>query len=234
MTDRYPCVVALLSLAIALPAFAQTSSPVSQGWAGSADCKIAIQAPGYSHRETHVWTITGAGTKRANMEIYPATWTVTGDGALQRVSGPTTVNAQWKGSGTLHTVEIGFTLHLDRITVQRWTGHGPARSAFTGTETTTINGTSRSRAVALDVQQWTFPASATGTTGTRITGSATLPFDGARGPMAPGGVGAKGTATCTWDFARGASSPSAAPSSAATPPASGVSVSEGAPGAPAR
>jgi hypothetical protein len=206
MPNGYPFVVALLSLVIGVPPLAQTSSPVSQGWAGSAECKIAIQAPGYSHRETHVWTITGAGTKRANMEIYPTTWTVTGDGALQRVSGPTTVTAQWNGSGTVPTLETGFTLHLDRITVQRWTGHGPARSAFRGTETTTINGTSRSRVVALDVQQWAFPASRTGLTSTRITGSSTLPFDGARGPMAPGGVGAKGTATCTWDFARGGSS----------------------------
>jgi hypothetical protein len=136
------------------------------------------------------------------MEIYPTTWTVSGDGVLQRVSGPTTKTAQWKGDGTLSTVEIGFTRHLDRITVQRWTGHGPARGAFTGAETTTVNGASRSRPVALDVQQWTFPASQTGLAGTRITGSSTVPFDGARGPMAPGGVGAKGTATCTWDFTR--------------------------------
>jgi hypothetical protein len=200
MTNRYPLVVALLTIGVR--ALAQTPSPVSPGWAGSAECKIAIQAPGYSHRETHVWRITGAGKTQANMEIYPTTWTVSGDGALQRVSGPTTKTAQWRGDGALTTVEIGFTRHLDRITVQRWTGHGPARGAFTGAETTTVNGASQSRPVALDVQQWTFPASQTGLTSTRITGSSTVPFDGARGPMAPGGVGAKGTATCTWDFTR--------------------------------
>jgi hypothetical protein len=202
MTNRYPFVGVLLSLVIGVPALAQTPPPVPQGWAGSAECKIAIQAPGYSHQETHVWTITGAGKTQANMEIYPATWTVTGEGSLQRVSGPTRVNAQWKGNGTLQNVEIGFTRHLDRITVQRWTGHGPARSAFTGTETTTVNAASRSRPVALDVQQWTFPASATGLTSPRITGGHTLPFDGRRGPMAPGGVGAMGTAVCRWDFAK--------------------------------
>ena len=219
MRNGRPLVVALLLFALGLSALAQTPSPVSPGWAGSAECKIAIQAPGYSHSETHVWTITAAGKTQANMEIYPATWTVSGDGSLQRVSGPTRVTAQWTGNGMLQNVEIGFTRHLDRITVQRWTGHGPARSAFTGTETTTVNGASRSRPVALDVQQWTFPASQTALTSTRITGSSTLPFDGARGPMAPGGVGAKGTATCRWDFARGGASPSAvAPSGVATPP----------------
>jgi hypothetical protein len=209
MTNRDTCLVSLLLLGLAAPALAQTASAPAQAWAGSAECKIAIQAPGYTHREAHVWTITGAGTTRANMEIYPATWSVTGDGVLQRVSGPTTVNAQWAGGGTLDKVEIGFTQHLDRITVQRWTGHGPARSAYKGTETTTVNAASRSRVLALDVQQWAFPASATGTTSTRINGSSTVPFDGARGPMAPGGVGAMGTAACTWDFARGGSPPPA-------------------------
>jgi hypothetical protein len=231
MTNRDLLVVALLPLALGgpasrnasasfLPAVAQTPSPVSSGWAGSAECRIEIQAPGYSHRETHVWTITGAGKAQGNMEIYPTTWTVSGGGTLQRVSGPTRVTALWNGNGTLQNVEIGLTRHLDRITIQRWTGHGPARSAFTGTETTTVNGASRSRPVALDVQQWTFPASHTGLTSTRITGSTTVPFDGARGPMAPGGVGATGAATCTWDFERGGSSPSAPPSAVAKTPRS--------------
>jgi hypothetical protein len=159
-----------------------------------------------------LWTITGTGTKQSNMEIYPATWTVKGDGTLQRVNGPTTVSAQWKGNGTLQTVTIGFTLHLDRITAQRWTGHGPARSAFTGMQTRTTNGAQRAEPVILDVQQWAFPVGETATTSTRITGSSTLPFDGARGPLAPGGVGATGMASCRWDYARGGS-PSSPPGS---------------------
>jgi hypothetical protein len=207
MTNRYPLAVALLSLVVSVRALAQT--PISQAWAGSAECNIAIQAPGYSHAETHVWTITGAGKTQGNMEIHPTTWTVTGNGSVRRVSGPTTLTAQWNGSGTLQNVEIGFTRHLDRITVQRWTGHGPARSAFTGTETTTVNAASRSRPISFDVQQWTFPGSATGLTSTRITGSSTVPFDGARGPLAPGGRVAKGTAICRWNFARGGVSPTA-------------------------
>jgi hypothetical protein len=204
----------LLSLVIAAPVFGQAPPPVAPSWTGWAQCQITIQAPGYSHRETHLWTMTGAGTTNANMEIYPASWTVTGDGSLQRVNGPTTVSAQWSVNGTLQTVTIGTTRHLDRMTVQRWTNHGPARSGLTGTEISTTNSVPRSRAVVLDVQQWAFPAIETGTASARATGSSSLPFDGLRGPMNPPS-GASGVAACSWDFARGGVSPSAPPPSGA-------------------
>jgi hypothetical protein len=218
----------LLSLVIAAPIIAQAPQPVAQGWTGWAQCQITIQGPGYSHGETHVWKVAGEPTRQGNMEISPMTWTVTGNGSLQRVSGPTTVSAQWTVNGTLQNVTSGATLHLDRITIHRWTNHGPARSALTGTEVTTTNGAARSRVVVLDVQQWAFPGVETGTTGTRATGSNTVPFDGLRGPMNPPS-GAIGTAACTWDFARGGVSPSAPPSATttSTTPSSGAPVSGG-------
>jgi hypothetical protein len=209
MTNRL-FLIPLLSLVIANSVTAQAAQPAAQGWTGWAQCKLTIQAPGYEHSETHLWKVAGGPTKQGNMEISPMTWTVVGNGSLQRASGPTTTTAQWTVSGTLPNVTIGATNHLDRITLQRWTNHGPARSALTGTEVTTINGVPRSRAVILDVQQWAFPFSETGTTSTRAAGSNTLPFDGLRGPMNPPS-GATGTAACTWDFARGTTSPSAAP-----------------------
>lgn len=210
MSYRPTFLLALAWIFSAPAVFAQT--PVAQGWAGWAQWQITIQAPGYNHSETHQWTITGGGTKNANMEIYPTSWTVTGSGSLERVSGPTRVSAQWRVNGMLPNVTIGTTLHLDRITIQRWTNHGPARSGLIGTETRTVNGMGRSSPVVLDVQQWAFPATATGTASTRATGSNTVRFDGARGPLAP--PGAMGSAACTWDFASGASKPAAPPSPA--------------------
>ena len=38
---------------------------ITPSWAGWAQCQITIQAPGYSHRETHLWTITGPGATNA-------------------------------------------------------------------------------------------------------------------------------------------------------------------------
>jgi len=211
MSYRAAFLFVLLSISRSPAAFAQT--PVAQGWTGWAHCQITIQGPGYAHSETHLWTIAGAGTKNANMEIYPTSWTVSGSGSLDRVSGPTRKSAQWRVNGMLPNVTIGTTLHADRITIQRWTNHGPARSALTGTETTTVNGVGRSSNIILDVQQWAFPATATGTTSTRATGSNTVRFDGLRGPLAP--PGSMGVAECNWDYARGAERPAAPPSSRA-------------------
>jgi hypothetical protein len=209
MANRSCLPFALLLLVTTTAAFAQTPPPIAQPWAGWAHCQLTIQGRGYSHSETHLWTITGAGRQSANMEIYPTTWTVNGAGSLARDEGRTRVSAQWSGKGTLTNVEIGFTRHLDRITFQRWTGHGPAREAFKGVETRTTNGSGVSRKISLDVQQWTFPAGQTTLTSTRIMGSNTAPFDGARGPMGP--TATRGTAVCSWDFARGGVSPSPPP-----------------------
>jgi hypothetical protein len=198
----------VLLFAAVVPAFAQTV-PASQGWSGWAQCQITIESPGYSHSETHAWKVSGGPKAQANMEISPMAWTVVGSGSLQRTSGPTTVTAQWTVNGGLPNITLGATRHLDRITIQRWTNHGPARGALTGSELRTVNGAGKPRPVVLDVQQWAFPAVSTGLTSTRATGSATVPFDGARGPLAP--AGSKGTAACTWDFARGTSTPSAPP-----------------------
>lgn len=187
MANRHGLPFVLLSLTAVMAASAQTPPPAVQTWTGWAQCQIAIEAPGYSHGETHRWEITGAGKRQSNVEIYPAAWTVTGAGSLQR-RGRTLVPERWSGTATLTNVEIGFTRHLDRITFQRWSGAGPARGAFTGSETRP----------SMDVQQWAFPAGQDALTSTRITGSTTSNFNGAIGPLAP--ADAKGTATCTWDF----------------------------------
>ncbi len=208
MSYRPALLLALLSTLSAPAVLAQ--APVAQGWAGWAQCRLTIQGPGYNHAERHLWTITGAGTSNANMEIYPTSWTVTGSGSLDRVSGPTRKQAQWRINGTLPNVTIGFTRHADRIAIQRWTNHGPARNALTGTETTTVNGVGTSRPMLLDVQQWAFPATATRTpTSTRATGSNTARFDGLRGPLAP--PGSMGVAECKWDFAKSPDEPAPLP-----------------------
>lgn len=209
MLNRSCLPFALLSLVTATAAFAQTPPPIAQPWSGWAHCRLTVQTRGYSHIETHLWTITGAGRQSANVEIYPTTWTVSGDGRLDRSEGRTRVTAQWSGTGTLVNVEIGFTRHLDRITFQRWTGHGPAREAFKGAETRTTNGVGVSRKIAFDVQQWTFPAGQTTLTSTRAAGSNTVTFNGASRPLGPAGT--TGTAVCSWDFARGGESPSSPP-----------------------
>jgi hypothetical protein len=208
--SRTVSLLALFVLAAVRHAFPQAPPPAMQAWSGWAQCQITIRAPGYEHNETHVWKVAGGPTKNGNMEISPMTWTVTGSGSLRWVSGPTATTANWTVNGMLGTLTVGSTLHLDRITIQRWTNHGPARGALTGTEVTTTNGVPRSRAVVLDVQQWAFPGVEGATTSARMTGSNSVPFDGLRGPLNPPS-GAMGTAKCEWDFARSGSTASPPP-----------------------
>lgn len=189
-----------LALATASSTLASAQQSPQGGWAGQALCAITIQGPGYSHQETHLWIITGAGKTSANMTIYPTTWSVRGVGSLSRVSGPTRVEAQWSVNGALQDVTIATTLHADRITIQRWTNHGPARGALTGTETTTVNGAGTSRHLDQDVQQWAFPLIETGTRSTLAHGAKGSQFNGALGPLAP--PGSMGIAKCEWDFTR--------------------------------
>lgn len=208
MSYRPALLLAALMAFSAPSVFAQ--APVAQGWAGWAQCALTIQGPGYAHNETHLWRITGAGTANANMEIYPTSWTVTGSGSLDRVSGPTRKTAQWTINGMLPNVTIAMTRHADRIAIQRWTNHGPARGALTGTETTTVNGQGTSTRLLMDVQQWAFPATATRTAAsTRATGSNSTRFDGLRGPLAP--PGSMGVAECRWDFAKSPDEPAPPP-----------------------
>src|SRR5688500_13425664 len=95
MANRCFFLAPLLALSMTDPVTAQTAQPVAQGWTGWAQCQLTIQAPGYSHSETHLWKVAGSPTKQGNMEISPMTWTVVGSGSLQLVSGPTTRTAQW-------------------------------------------------------------------------------------------------------------------------------------------
>jgi len=99
--------LALLLLAAFPHGFAQTPTSAMQAWAGWAQCTITIQGSGYSHREDHVWAVTEArpGTETW---ISPMTWTVTGNGSLQRASEPTTVTAKWTVNGDARESHDGF------------------------------------------------------------------------------------------------------------------------------
>jgi hypothetical protein len=189
-----------LALSIASSTFAFAQQPPQAVWAGQALCAVTIKGPGYSHEEVHLWRITGAGKTTGNMTIYPTTWSVRGAGSLSRVSGPTRVEAQWTVNGALQDVTIGTTLHSDRITIQRWTNHGPARGALTGTKTTTVNGAGTSEQILNDVQQWAFPVIETKTRSTLAHGRESAQVDGSRGPLAP--PGSMGVVKCEWDFTR--------------------------------
>src|SRR5882762_2788321 len=55
-------------------------------WTGQIQCQLNVQNNGYAHQEIQTWTVTGPPTDNSKT-VYPATWSVSGEGGLQRAQG---------------------------------------------------------------------------------------------------------------------------------------------------
>lgn len=80
---------AILCLVVADRASAQTRTGADGPWAGWVQCQITAQFSGaeqtYLNQQTHTWVLTGTSpVSGTDIKIYPATWTVTGQGSRQR------------------------------------------------------------------------------------------------------------------------------------------------------
>ena len=93
--------VAILSSVVAEPGSTQTRTAADGPWAGWAQCQRTAQGQGYANQQTHTWVLTGTTpTAEGAFRLYPATWTVTGQGSRQRVMGDgRTVVEQWTTAG---------------------------------------------------------------------------------------------------------------------------------------
>jgi len=80
----------IFALVVCTPAFPQAN--LSGPWSGKAQWQISVQGPGYSHQETQTWTLNGASsTMQGAKHVFPANWSVTGQGSLQRSQGTQTL-----------------------------------------------------------------------------------------------------------------------------------------------
>src|SRR3954462_6354162 len=70
-------------------------TPSGAFWTGQAQCQLTMQSQGYTHQEIQTWTITGTPPGTAGMQVYPGTWTVTGQGGVQRLQGTQVLAARW-------------------------------------------------------------------------------------------------------------------------------------------
>lgn len=180
------------------------SSAVDRAWTGQAQCKITVQGSGYSHQETHTWTMSGgAPSLQGAIRIFQATWSVTGQGSLQRSQGAQTLNAQWTTTGSLPNATLGMFVRASDGKLVLKSVHAQLRvkGGVTGTQKLTINGVVQNpqAPISLEAFEWSFPGAEVAGSSTRISGSNTTATNGAVGPMQPGG--SQGTAACTWNFA---------------------------------
>src|SRR5688500_2327046 len=85
---------------VALPAAAALAQnpappPALANWTGAIRCELQSQATGYAHQEIQTWTLTGAPTVQGSVTVYPATWSVTGQGRHDRTRYTARRVAQW-------------------------------------------------------------------------------------------------------------------------------------------
>src|SRR6476619_5968498 len=79
-----------------VPAFNQISQDAA--WTGQVQCQLAVQTNDYVHQEVQTWTITGPSTLSGSLPIYPATWSVSGQGRMQRAQGAQVLTGRWNSS----------------------------------------------------------------------------------------------------------------------------------------
>ena len=193
-------VLPLLLIMVSTPSLSQSS--LDHPWSGHTQCKITVQGPGYSHQETHTWNMSGgAPTLQGAIHMFPASWSVSGEGSLQRTQGAQTLKAQWTTNASLPNAPIALFVRASDGKLVIKSGHAQMRvkAGVSGTQQVTISGVPQTPGpISLEAFEWSFPSAEVASTSKTISGSQTVPTNGSVGPMQPGG--SQGTAACTWNF----------------------------------
>jgi len=221
---------------VALPtaaASAQTPAPPPglANWTGAIRCELRSQAAGYAHQEIQTWTLTGAPTVQGSVTVYPATWSVTGQGWHDRSRNTARRVAQWTvgvpGPNAPRLASIGFTLHpvgggfdVGRRNAQLTMGGG-----YAGPDQFINDGVPQppTRLVAT-LYEWQLPRIEAASPRTQLTGTSTAEVKAIVGPLQP--PEAQSTVTCAWALGRGSAPPLPPPTVATvSPPAGGATSS---------
>lgn len=179
--------------------------PTDATWSGGAQCQVDVQGPGYSHRETHTWALSGGQpTRQGAMRIYAGTWSVTGQGSLQRTQGTQTLTAHWTTNASLLSATFAIFARASDgwLIIKPWHAQLRSPGGVTGTQKVTINGVVQSPegVISREAFEWGFPTVDDAGSSTSISGTSTKVTTGSVGPMQPGG--SQGTSACTWQFSR--------------------------------
>jgi len=205
-----PCLVATLCTLAATPGLTQTRTAADGPWAGWAQCRLTVQGQGYANQQTHTWVLTGTTpTLEGGFRVYPATWTVAGQGSRQRtLNDGRTETDQWTTSGGPVPAPLSVWIRESDATIRITSRHAQQRSpaGTTGTSTSHAPGGSppdRTTPIVYDVFEWRFPAiDNVPATSSTVGGSSTLPVAESVQPGQP--PGSSSSAACSWQFVQGA------------------------------
>ena len=191
------------------------STQRSPPWVGSVRCELQVEARGYLHQETHIWSVS-AGSYFLGNSASPA-WVVTGQGWSRRKDGKLTTKSDWtingQGDGNL-SFEPNPSTGVITVRVQPTI---PSQAgALTGT-TQKIDGDTPSeptRLAPLDVQAWVFDPIVLNPNVSDGMAKSLPPREirlNNRGPLQPPEV--KATLNVAWSFApQGSAQPALPPS----------------------
>lgn len=187
-------------------------------WSGWARCEIQTRTTGqtnthYEDSQTQTWTISGPGTIDGGGTRYPATWSVTGTGAMRTSwSGPGSnpngdhMESVWehrisgvaapllvthRASDNKVVLSSAHARLQSPVTVQRWIGNDAGTVISPGSQTSFPE----------PIFELTLPAIDDAATSTRLSGSSSPVVSYPVSPLQPANAGA--TASCTWLFEKG-------------------------------
>jgi hypothetical protein len=195
---------AVLPLVLAGCAGAQ-SNPPDALWSGQVQCVVTLQSAEYTHQETQTWKLTGAPPTPGPMAVYPANWSVTGQGSTLRTVNAQAISAGWKTnvSPANATIAIFVRASDQRLVIKSYHEQLYSAGGIAGTKQVAIAGAAAAQSnLSLPAYEWQFPKIEGEATSTNISGSGTVAVAGTLLPLHS--AASNEVANCTWQFQRGA------------------------------
>lgn len=216
-TERLAVVVVIAAIFLAaVPAFSQSSNVA---WSGQVQCQLNDEDQTFARQETQTWALVGGPpVSPTGIPTYNATWSVTGQGQLQRVQGAQTTNIQWSTNVPPQptTISIFIRASDNRLIVLPRHSQFRVDNATSGVRQIIVNGVAQQPTnLGHAVWEWQFPHIEASPTD-NVTGSIQSQADAGDAELLHRYGGPPPSATCQWQFTKGDASPSAqlAPASA--------------------
>jgi hypothetical protein len=197
-----PWTLALWVFLLNVPVFGQSMGL----WSGTAQCTVTEQDQSYQRREVQTWALTGAApTQQGAMQIYPATWTDTGSGQLQRVQGAQTNNTVWQTNAQGAASIVFFIRASDnRLIIATRHARQSVYGGISATRQMTVNGAAQSPTpFHQTLFEWAFPRIETDPSTNVVDGSTQSPSEGLPADLLHNFGGSVPLAMCQWHFAKG-------------------------------
>ena len=143
-------------------------------------CQLNMQSSDYVHQETQNWVITGPPTQQGAMQVYPAMWSTSGQGSIQRAQGTQIIAGQWATNvqGMNAPLNIFVRASDQRLLISQYHAQAVGPSGVNGVKQ---SGGTRSN-ISSAAYEWRFPAIEAGVDDTVVSGSGAAP--GLRRPTA--------------------------------------------------